>query len=400
MAELWNKPRATQVCIAYAGASRLNAASDSTLIRPIQYLRGLACMVVVLAHSLYVIPGVIERLGMPYFLPSFSAIEMLFLISGFVMVATMAKKDRTPFEFIRIRVVRIVPLYWIATLATIAFRAFDQDLHYSPVDIAKSLFFVPYAAIAGESGSIWPILAQGWTLNYEMFFYILFALSLAAPRRFLVPALASVLATLVAIGKLFGPFVNPLAVVYTSPLLAPLSIGMIVAYIWLRDPSQNWLRWSPLFIVFGLYGIAVQHSWAVILGGTFIIFASCLHPKICAIQNRPLLELGDASYSIYLSHQFVLEVLAGVWLRMFPLVTWASSALFLMLALVLCAAAGWLCYLFIERPLTSKLLINGRRIQPPPDGCFPAGFSTGIAASGINSTALRTGRTIGWKSTT
>jgi exopolysaccharide production protein ExoZ len=332
-------------------AGPLPPGSESTLIRPIQYLRGLACMVVVLVHALSMIPGVeIEEVGTRFF----SGIEMLFLISGFVMVVTLAKKDRTPLEFLKIRIVRIVPLYWIATLATIALRSFDH-LYYSPENIAKSLLFVPYAAVPGQPGSIWPVLQQGWTLNYEMFFYVLFALALTAPRRFLVPALASVLITLVAVGRLFGPFVNPLAMVYTSALLLPLTAGMIVAYLWLRDRAQNWLRWSPLFIVFGLYCIVVPHSWGVILGGTFIIFASCLHPKLLATQSRPLLELGNASYSIYLFHHFVLLLLSGIWLRMFPL-TWVSSALFLLLALILCVAAGWLCYVFIELPLTSRLL--------------------------------------------
>jgi exopolysaccharide production protein ExoZ len=367
---------AAEVLAASTEHASLKPAVSITLIRPIQYLRGLACMVVVLAHALYIIPGVIEQVGMPYFLPSYSAVEMLFLISGFVMVATVAKKDRTPWEFFKIRIVRIVPLYWIATLATIAYRSFDQGVHYSPANIAKSLLFVPYAAVAGQPGSIWPIMEQGWTLNYEMFFYVLFALSLAAPRRFLVPGLASVLVTLVVIGRIFGPFVNPLAMVYTNPLLLPLTAGMIVAYLWLRDRSQHWLRWSPLFIVFGLYGIAVQHSWTVILGGAFIIFASCLHPKLLAIQSRPLLELGNASYSIYLFHHFVLIVLSGIWLRIFPLMTWVSSALFLLLALILCTGAGWLCYVFVEEPLTSGLL---NLLRNSPSRFLPQAATPGAA---------------------
>jgi exopolysaccharide production protein ExoZ len=91
------------------------------------------------------------------------------------------------------------------------------------------------------------------------------------------------------------------------------------------------------------------------MSGAFIIVGGCLHPKISAIQNRPLLELGNASYAIYLVHQFVLEALAWSWLRVFPLVTRASSVLFMALALLLCAVAGWSCYQFIERPLTSRL---------------------------------------------
>jgi peptidoglycan/LPS O-acetylase OafA/YrhL len=51
----------------------------------------------------------------------------------------------------------------------------------------------------------------------------------------------------------------------------------------------------------------------------------------------------------------VLDALAWPWVRLFPLATWASSALFMALALVLCAVAGCLCYRFIEQPMTSQL---------------------------------------------
>jgi len=320
-------------------------------------------MMVVWVHSLYVIPDVVERLGAQYFVPN-SAVAIFFLISGFVMVVATTKKEMTPVEFFRLRLIRVVPLYWLATIAMIAIAMIAsvmsghsfKGMSYPPSAIAKSLLFVPYAAIEGVPGSVWPIVQQGWTLNYEMFFYALFALSLAAPRRFRLPALASTLGSLAVIGGLFGPFANPLAGVYTSSMLLALVAGMILAHAWMRAGSWAWLPLSLLFIAFGFYAIGSRNSVFVTMSGAFIIFAGCLHPKICALQNRPLMELGNASYSIYLIHQFVLEALAWTWLRVFPLATWASSVFFMALALMLCAVAGLLCYRFIERPLTSKLL--------------------------------------------
>ena len=85
------------------------------------------------------------------------------------------------------------------------------------------------------------------------------------------------------------------------------------------------------------------------------MIAGCLNTRISALENRPLLELGNASYSIYLSHQFVLEALAWGWIRVFPRITWGLSVLFMALALIVCALAGYLCYRFIENPLTSQL---------------------------------------------
>ena len=318
---------------------------------------------VVWVHALYIIPGVAEQFNVPNF--GGTGVDLFFVISGFIMVVTTAEKDVTPVGFFCRRIVRVVPLYWLATLAMIAVAAWGQsfkDLGYPPAAIAKSLLFIPYTAIGGHPGNVWPILGQGWTLNYEMFFYALFALSLAAPRRLRLPGLAVTLGSLVVIGRLFGPFGSPLAVVYTSPMLLEFAAGMILARRWLLDGSRNWSPWSLLFVVFGFCAIGLrdsrfitQHAPFITMCAAFIIVAGCLHPKICAIKSRPLLELGNASYSIYLIHQFVLDALVWSWLRVFPVVSAASSVLFMALALLLCTAAGWLCYRFIERPLTSRL---------------------------------------------
>jgi len=325
------------------------------LIRSIQYLRAVAALTVVWVHARYVIPGVAEQLGAPYF--GGSGVDLFFVISGFIMVVTTAGKDVTPHRFFVLRIIRVVPLYWLATLAVIACAALAHPFKvpYPPMEIAKSLLFVPYASRQG--GGVWPILENGWTLNYEMFFYALFALSLAAPRRVRLPGLAVILGTLVLIGKVFGPFAGPVASFYSGGWLLEFAAGMILAHGWLRVGSRDWLPLSlSLFlIVFGFYCIGALHSRFIIMGGAFLIVAGCLSPRICAIQNRPLLEFGNASYSIYLIHPFVLDALAWPWVRLFPLATWASSALFMALALVLCAFAGCLCYRFIERPMTSQL---------------------------------------------
>jgi exopolysaccharide production protein ExoZ len=320
------------------------------LIRSIQYLRALAAMLVVWVHALYVIPGVAELWGAPFF--GGSGVDLFFVISGFIMVITTARTDLTPVEFFGLRIVRVAPLYWLATLATLLLSAHAP---YPPAALAKSLLFIPYAAIAGNPKSIWPIVQQGWTLNYEMFFYALFALSLAAPRRARLPGLVLTLGSLVIIGKLAGPFASPLASVYLSSLLLEFAVGMMLAHAWLRDGVRFGFAQSLALIVFGLYCIGAQHSRPIVMGGAFLILAGSLHGRIRASKNRPLLELGNASYAIYLTHQFVLDAFAWLWLWAFPLATQASSALFMALGLVLSASAGWLCYRIIERPLTHRL---------------------------------------------
>jgi peptidoglycan/LPS O-acetylase OafA/YrhL len=203
-----------------------------------------------------------------------------------------------------------------------------------------------------------------------MFFYALFALSLAAPRFLRVAALAAVLGSLVIVGKLFGPFAGTFARFYTSPLLIEFVLGMFLAHLWLREEWRTRLPLAlSLFLMgLGFYALAWPGSRLIVMGGAFLILAGSLHPRICAIQNRPLLALGDASYSIYLTHQFVLAAAAWIWIRLFPYPTGTSSMVFVALALVLCAAGGWLCSRLIERPLTAALRTRVKRWAWAADG--------------------------------
>jgi exopolysaccharide production protein ExoZ len=337
----------------------------NSVILSIQYLRALAATSVVWLHALYVVPGVADRFGAP-FLGS-SGVDLFFVISGFIMVVTTARTEATPASFLGLRIIRVVPLYWLATLAMVVLEASDHAsaaYRDTPGAILKSLLFVPYSAPESPRGT--PIVEIGWTLNYEMFFYVLFALSLAAPRRGRLPGMLVTLGSLAVIGRWFGPFSNPMASVYTSPLLLEFAAGMMMAHAWLHEGSRNWLPLPlPLpLLVFGLYCLGAMHSRWVVMGGAFIIVAACLHPRIRSLRARPLLELGNASYAIYLVHQFVLDALAPRWIRRVPHATWGSSALFMLAALTLCVAAGWLCYRLVERPITSYLRSWVRKYAP------------------------------------
>jgi exopolysaccharide production protein ExoZ len=334
------------------------------VIRPIQYLRALAALSVVWGHSLYSIQGAAQQLGAPWF--GASGVDLFFVISGFIMVVTTDRADVTPLRFLALRVIRVVPLYWLATLAWIAYTALAESTACPPAAIVKSLLFVPYRS-AGPPAGVWPILQNGWTLNFEMFFYLLFALALAAPRRLGTAALALTLVALVATGRLFGPFSQPLASTYTSPYLSEFVAGMILAHGWRKGEPRDSLLQSLVLIAFGCYCLGGLHSRLTIVGGAFLVVAGSLNPKFAAIESRPLMALGNASYSIYLIHQLVLAGLVPLWTGLFPVATTLSSVCFLVLALLACALGGLLCYRWIERPLLARLrkLIGTRAARPP-----------------------------------
>jgi exopolysaccharide production protein ExoZ len=333
----------------------------TNVIRPIQYLRALAALMVVWHHSLIQVPGVSRFIALPEFGPR--GVDLFFVISGFIMLVTTARKEMTPGEFIRLRVIRVVPLYWLMTLlmigcAVIVPTAF-KTLLFSPAAVVKSLLFVPYDSLSFP-GQAWPVLVPGWTLNYEMFFYALFAMSLLVPERYRLASLVATLAALVLVGVWAKPG-SPILATYTNPRLLEFAAGAVIGHLW----SRGLLRVNPLIsgacIGLGIYLLVMDGNatpWTPLEGAALIV-AGCLNPALAELKSRLLLALGDASYSIYLTHLFTLAALRIVWVRAVPTESLCSAIAFVTLALIACAAAGFAVYRWVEKPLTGWL--RGRR---------------------------------------
>jgi exopolysaccharide production protein ExoZ len=291
------------------------------VIRWIQYLRGIAAMMVVWHHSLGQIPATQEFIRLPE-LGSWG-VQLFFVISGFIMLVTTWEKPITPVDFMRNRLRRIVPLYWIVTIALVAIAigapAVFKTLKWDELALAKSLVFVPYWNLTFPD-MIAPLLLPGWSLNYEMFFYLMFAITLFLGRKWRVPVMVGTMMALVGAGKILLPSAAP-AVVYTDPMMLEFAAGMVLGRWWVskKHPRRD--------------------------GG---------HPI--------LLALGDASYSIYLTHIFTLGALRVLWIRFVPVASMATSLVWMGIAVCVCAIAGWACYRLIERPITLRLNPGKNRV--------------------------------------
>src|SRR4051794_18560267 len=109
-------------------------------------------------------------------------VDLFFIISGFIMVwltkEQFGKPDVAPRYLLR-RIIRVVPPYWFFTGVMIVVvllssgRARNTTIGLQ--QIATSFAFVPWPR---HDGTFSPILSQGWTLNYEIFFYVCFAVAL------------------------------------------------------------------------------------------------------------------------------------------------------------------------------------------------------------------------------
>lgn len=201
----------------------------------VQYLRGAAALMVAYFHLTLQLPAYTPYLASESWIDTryfAEAVPVFFVISGFVMYVSGIQSS--PGRFAWRRLVRIVPLYWVLTLAIIALAVLRPGLLHTQLSgefALKSLLFVPY--FPGRAHEIFPILGPGWSLDYEMFFYAIFALALLAPLRWRLPTMLLTLAGLYAIGAA-EPTVreNALGLAYTSGLLGLFAIGLVLGWVY------------------------------------------------------------------------------------------------------------------------------------------------------------------------
>ncbi|UCI23304.1 acyltransferase family protein [Mesorhizobium sp. B2-8-5] len=318
-----------------------------TSIHSIQYLRGLAACAVVCFH-------VSEQFGGPFHVGA-AGVDVFFVISGFIMWVTTAGRPADPWRFMGRRITRIVPLYWIVTLLTAAGILIKPQFFYghffSMANFVGSLFFLPVL----QEGALHPIVIQGWTLCYEMMFYLVFTLVLFLGERWRFGVLVGALMAIVALH-----FVLPAgyAHAFTDPVVLEFAAGVVVGRLWLQGTRLPLgvalamavlgfllLAASPLFDADMARALRWGLPATLIVAGA--VFAERARPfKPAALPSF----LGDASYSIYLWHVVAGVLATGVVLRAgLPAVLQPATILAITLAL------SAVLYLIVEKPLIGVL---------------------------------------------
>src|SRR6195952_474513 len=151
----------------------------------IQILRFIAAVSVIAFHALGVAPdGHKVAEGPISFVLSYGGrgVDLFFVISGFIIFYASHGASLTPTEFLRRRVERIVPLYFfviftVTMLAITLPATFGTPDWYTPRHIIKSLAFIAFT-----DGDM-PVVYVGWSLEYEMYFYLATALLMALTRK-------------------------------------------------------------------------------------------------------------------------------------------------------------------------------------------------------------------------
>ncbi len=322
-----------------------------------QALRAAACLLVVLYHALdsWGARQSPVRSADSLWPNGAAGVDLFFVISGFVMARSSARlagaADAWRFAWRRLR--RIVPLYWLMTGAKLLVLAVSGAAVLPGLwQLAASLLFVPARDAAGL---VRPVLGVGWTLEFEMLFYALFATAIW--RRPRGPALALLLPPLVALA-VAGFFRGP-----AWPAPGARAKGLVLE-LWLGGAVAGWAGGRPragaALLAIGLallLSLPQPGPWRFAAWG--VPAAACLAGAVAlepvAAGRVPgwLLAVGEASFSIYLLHPFLVPALARGLSWYAP--TQAGLPALIAACLLVSASGGLLLHRWVDWPLQRYL---------------------------------------------
>lgn len=347
----------------------------------IQWLRALAAAEVMIWHSDLVTKGFSSfQIHESFYAPLGGiGVELFFILSGYI-ICMQAPTYKSGGAFLLSRFYRLLPLYWVFTTLVIVAYFLNPSwklhgLNLDPATVIKSYLVLPQKTD--------PILGLGWTLEFEMIFYVIAALAMVAfvLNRHLKIAVALILSGLAFLGFLFGT--GPSRRVWDYQLISPYLLAFGFGWLMRVMDEHGGLQRNAMaagaFLIVCLASGYVANAVDFPLLGRMLL-AGTVFAVVCKSRwlfekntslNRLMGRIGDASYSLYLSHWFVLSIGGKILGR-----TGAPAGLdapVRVVAVVLCTAAAYGIFLFIEKPIDRYLRGNARnRPTMAPDRVLPA----------------------------
>lgn len=315
----------------------------------IQWLRALAVMMVIVFHVL--LKAQILGLTTLSFSQGAAGVDLFFIISGFIMVYITNRRKFSFINFMKRRVLRIIPLYWLLSMVVGIVYFYNPSIvnsHNGETDILSSFSLLPV------QGKVM-LLEVGWTLRYEFFFYFIFAISFFLFRKNAIYCL--VLIVTISMASLFN--LNNFYVQYfTNPIILEFSFGIASYYLFRKVTTKiglaSLITGVMLLALFALAEYGLQNRVVFYGLPMLFIFLGLLSfedsiKKSKGCTSRFFSYLGDASYSLYLSHTLAIGVVAKA-LTLFN--NGIAPYMFVPLAIIASLLTGIVCYECVEKPIT------------------------------------------------
>ncbi len=365
----------------------------------VQVLRAFAATLVLVGHTNSEVARMATESGaraspVPH-IPSGFGVDLFFAISGFIMIMSSQRLFAAPNAsriFLWRRVIRLVPLYWLVTLTYVPILLLGSHGYHGdlPRSLLASLSFVPYPTYGVDgSGNVYPLYSLGWTLNYEMLFYLIFSMFMWLSLRSAQLAIGATLCALVVAGLVVSPRHSELRF-WTQPIILEFGLGLAVAALWLQGfrlsgrvcaviaaCALGYVAWDPLHLTIKPAGGSTPNDLIRVLAwglpAAALVLAASFPEKNRRFAGRLVAGLsfcGDCSYALYLLHPLVLIVLGKVWLRLHVGQTLGFIPLAAAVVLTSYALAA-ITHLVLEKPLVRNLRRHLLR-QSEPLAALPA----------------------------
>lgn len=344
------------------------------MLRNLHLLRALAALSVVYFHITST-----AGLNLAWDIGS-RGVDVFFVISGFIIAYIGSKQ---PGHFFVRRLIRIVPFYWAATLvvftAATVLPRFFRSTDASVGHLVPSLLFFPHLSSSGE---VQPTLILGWSLNFEMFFYVVFALALLLSTRRAPILCAAAIVVVVAIGKLVGP-VSTAFDFYARTTSLEFCYGIGAYYLLaacerrkavLAHSTALKLAVTLALIASLIAIVLLEHAYKdavprYLAGGipaAVIVLSALLLERLFGIfsHSRLIWLLGEASYVIYLIHPYIVFGVLRLLLPRMGELSLAMDVVVIAGLIALTSAISIAIHLLFEKPVMAYL--RGKLVADAP----------------------------------
>ena len=341
-------------------------------VASIQFLRFIAAVLVVFVHSSEAIsqrlPGSISKTFLQNAFFGASGVHIFFVISGFIMVYTsFYKRNDDSFSsstFLSRRIVRIYPIYFVYC----AFYLYFYHNFLSAPFLSFGELVGAFLLLPGYSAKI---IGPGWTLAYEVYFYLCFSIAMMVGLKKGIRALT--IFFLVSIALHFSVDISPQFVfVYTNPLLIEFLFGAWIGYAIVSDvrlgdiPARLILALGIAGflagIIFGFSHLPSVLTWggpsALLVAGAVFCERNGLIPALVKKYSF----LGDSSYSLYLIHVVLIDIVIVLAIhsndRIMAYAQHVGTSGMIIACCIMsayCIAVALISYEFVEKRLTGRL---------------------------------------------
>ncbi|MXP27017.1 acyltransferase family protein [Altererythrobacter indicus] len=343
----------------------------------VQYLRAGAAIFVLIGHAMSAAVSICSAgSDCSFQRPNWatgSGVDLFFIISGFIMVISSKKLFQAPDarkRFIARRLSRIIPLYWACTTLFIMLSLLLSKTNINIFHVLSSYLFFPWDADAATDGFASPLYSLGWTLNYEMAFYVIFSSFIFLDKKRAISCTGLAIIIMVAIGCFTPKSYIPLYF-WTRPIILEFILGVVLGYIYTQrsisiNPVFRIILLLPILLliinpIIDLQAARTPNSLVRVIGWGLPMFCIMLSAisgpvPLPKMMKKFLGSLGDASYSLYLIHPFCIVFSEKVYSYAVKNINMHLSIyVFFISTLILSFIFSLISYTFFEKKIDSKV---------------------------------------------